>query len=204
MADAKGTTPVGRFGHLVTGFLGALGAFIGLKGLDDIRDKVRDMAKRQLENLKTDRHIYERTLEKMTARGGEWARYAEILERRRRAAERHPFAENRQVALITELLKDRTTEEQLETMRELALMTEPKFKARLRSVEDNTTGEVIRAAKHAAREIRPTIQKLNRDLEQRVAAKLQAQVQNPLPRTAAERRKYIIQREGFFRWLIGG
>ncbi len=207
MADAKGTTQpggLGVIGHWLTGFLGALGAFIGVKGLEDIRDKVRDAAKRQMESLKTDRHIYERTLEKMTTEGGEWTRYAAILEQRRRAAERHPFAENRQVALITELLKDRTENEQLETMRELALMSQREFEARLRSVEDNTTGEVIRAAKHAARELRPVIQEFNQRLKRRVRARNRWRRRHPLPQTAAERRRYIIQRRGFFRWFIGG
>lgn len=208
MADAKDTKPkgiVGWIGHGAMAFLGALAAVIGVKGLDDLASKVSTAAKRQFENLKTeDRHIYERALEKMTARGGEWARYAAILEQRRRAAERHPFAENRQVALITKLLKGRTEEEQLETMRELALMTKLEFEARLRSVEDNTTGEVIRAAKHAARELRPVIRELNQRLKHRVRARNRWRRRHPLPQTAAERRRYIIQRNGFFRWLIGG
>ncbi|MBI2624550.1 hypothetical protein HYW67_03580 [Candidatus Parcubacteria bacterium] len=207
MAEAKGTTPasgLGVLGHWVTGIFATLAAIIGIKGLDDIRDKIRDVAKRQMENLRTDRHIYERTLGRMTAEGGEWARYATILEQRRRVAERDPFVENRQVALITELLKGRTEDEQLETMRELALMSKLEFEARLRSVEDNRTGEVIRAAKHAARELRPIVQEVNQRLKRRVRARNRWQRRHPLPRTGAERRRYIIRREGFFRWLIGG
>lgn len=214
MPDAKETKPrgiVGWIGHVVTGFLGAFAAVIGVKSLDDLASKVGTAAKRQFENLKGDkgdRELYTRTIARMAARGNPWAAYASVLERRRRAAEKHPFAENRQVALVSQLLKacqgDNAEAERLRLMRWLALKGDLDFAATLRGVEDSSADEVIRAAKHVARDLRPAIQELNRELEQRVAAKLQAQAQNPLPRTAAERRRYIIRREGFFRWMIGG
>lgn len=173
----------GWFGHFFTGALGALMALFGTEAWKEMRGELKDGLKKM---LNVERQLYTLTLMALDQVAPE---LAETLRRRRRAVEARPFAENRQVRLITKLLQTykeedpEVWEKRLIAMAWLALQDDVEFEGTLNGIENDNAKQAVRAlleagkwlAQHLEPAARVELRRLNQTLIRRIRKTRQAQ-----------------------------
>lgn len=173
----------GWFGHFFTGVAGAAAAVFGTEAWKELRGELKDGLKKV---LNVERQLYTLTLMALEQVA---PNLATVLKRRRKDAEAKPFAENRQVRLITKLLqayKDEDPEvweKRLVAMAWLALQDDADFEGTLNGIENDNAKQAARAVREAgkwlAQHVEPTAQaelrRINRALIRGIREMRQAQ-----------------------------
>lgn len=173
----------GWSGHFFTGIAGAAAAMFGTEAWKELRGELKDGFKKI---LNVERQLYTLTLmalEQLTPN------LAATLKRRRKEAEAKPFAENRQVRLITKLLQaykeedPEVWEKRVIAMAWLARQEDTEFEGTLNGIENDNAKQAVRAlgeaakwfAQHAEPIARVELRRLNRALIRRIRTMRQAQ-----------------------------